>query len=870
MSRGDCKKTRRLLLDIILARNAKIFLVFMFFFLLSSSSVAYAVRANWGVRQMGPRLEEMGRHEEAAFYYRAGLDFYTSILQLWIGAVYDEQVDEIYRQYAEAFGEEGWRSADYEERWDTMRAYLFFFNQDGVARNVEKGNFSAAQRTRIEDRMRIYIEDLIDPNNGFGGDFSFSRKAWILERTGLFWHAAFRRELAGRYAIRVCSRYYAAIADEMERVFGDQVRAKLYRQKAEWWRSRGLEEFHLCNGDRVLARLKGNNKLKRLNRDEVIAVLKKGLRDENVDARRAAVRILSEMEELAALEQAMEDSEAEIRKATVAIFADKMYLPGLALALKDTASEISAIARDVLEVKPEPVGPYLRAVSFLATGLKDEGTRIFSAEQLRRLSGLELGDSEVEWRDWVHQVTAEGRTGALVEYFSEPSQTTPVTAKVFETVDIGMKFQANFPKVWYDYWDKPEIFPAEAEGPFLLRITSKLYIPADGKYRFYVKTIIPNQATLSIEAPDNQKRDIISPRNEENLQYVMQAGMSTHRIDFSEPIPLKKGLVKLLVDYRGNEVRNIRKEGYDHIVAISGVQKVGIQLFWSSDNHLMELVPAANLFHSSVADSSDGEIFQLIKALSGDNAVAEWKASRKLVELGDVAVPAVAELAGSPVHLAPRLLAVEVLGEIGTKSAMDALLDLLKRENNLAVRGQLCTQLGYARERRVIPIIAEWLGSIGPKSLNDVRGPKEVQPSTCYIRHVEALGMIDDESAIPILEEFKKNIPQKIGYGGFVTNFVTGAVNQTLADIRDSVVFWKVVGQNPGLAEKIAPLFGYFQTNNVAKFRHYKSEVVRGTEQGKVIILRLTKQTNSKLAMAAKSLLDEYNNLKISEGGEER
>ena len=96
--------------------SLSIYLVFMITLMLCSVPVVHAVRANWGVRELGPRMEKRGQHEEAAFYYRAGLDFYTSILQLWIGAVYDNQVDEIYRQYAEAFGEEGWRSADHEPR----------------------------------------------------------------------------------------------------------------------------------------------------------------------------------------------------------------------------------------------------------------------------------------------------------------------------------------------------------------------------------------------------------------------------------------------------------------------------------------------------------------------------------------------------------------------------------------------------------------------------------------------------------------------------------------------------------------------------------------------------------------------------------
>jgi len=476
-------------------RNAGLSLLFMALLLLMSPQFAHAVRANWGVRQMGPRLEKRGEHEDAAFYYRAALDFYTSILQLWIGTVYDERVHEIYRQYARPFGEENWRSAEHEEHWDTMAAYLFFFNRDGVTRNVEKGNLSPAQRAHLEDRLRVYIEDLIDPDSGFGGDFSFSRKAWILERTGLFWHAAFRRELAGRYAINVCSRYYAAVADEIERVFSDKNGAELYRQKAAWWRERGISEFHLCNGNRILSVLKGGDRLKRLSRDEVLAILRKGLNDENTDARLSAARILSDMGEGAKAERE----------------------------------------------NPEGLQP-----------------------------------------------------GVLIEYFNAPDQTEPVTSKVFETVDIGMKFQANFPKVWYDYWDKPEIFPEDAKGPFQLKITAKINIPADGSYRFYAKTDAPNRTTVSIETAQGQQMEIISPRNDDKLQYIAQVGMATHRIDFSNHIPLKKGTVELLIDYSGDEVRKIHNE---HMVRISGIQKAGIQLLWSSDRHLMELVPARNLFH---------------------------------------------------------------------------------------------------------------------------------------------------------------------------------------------------------------------------------------------------------------------------------
>jgi hypothetical protein len=582
---------------IILAVIAVLAMVF------SLSIPAYAVRAHYG-RVLAPRLEKEGKYEDAALYYREGLDFYAAMLQLWIGwGVYDTRGDEIYDQYVTIFGtDKGYRGAHNEERWDPMGSggYYYFFNREGTARSVDKGQLSRAQRERLEDRARIYIEDLMDPDHGFGGDFAFPRKAWILERTGLFWHASFRRELAGRYMIMVCSRYCDAVADEMERVFGDQTRAKLYREKATWWQNRGLEEFRLCNGDRILARLKGNSKAQRLDRQEVVRILEKGLRDEDMDARRASVRILSDLGEFAALKAAMQDKEIEIRKAAAATFADKMYLPGLALALQDEASEVTSVAKAVLQVKADDVGPYLRAVHFLADGLQREPTSAFAADQLRQLSGLELGDTEAEWQDWVQRTTGGNHAGIVFEYLKIPSQKKPITTKVLDTIDVGMKLQINFPRVFYDYWDKPEVFPADATGPFLLRIKGRLYVPHDGNYRFYARTVVESRATVSIRDTDGSWEEIISPDNDSKLQYVMQPAMPTHRIDFSTPIALKKGLADLEIIYSGDEVRNVR-QGDDHIVRTSGVQMDGIKLFWSSDRHLTELVPADHLFHKGEA-----------------------------------------------------------------------------------------------------------------------------------------------------------------------------------------------------------------------------------------------------------------------------
>ena len=246
----------------------------------------------------------------------------------------------------------------------------------------------------------------------------------------------------------------------------------------------------------------------------------------------------------------------------------------------------------------------------------------------------------------------------------------------------------------------------------------------------------------------------------------------------------------------------------------------------------------------------------LVKALSGPDAGAEWRVGRALVSSGDAAVPALQELAAAQGPLPPRLVAVELLGEIGTRMARESLLHLLATEKRvLAVRGQVCMQLGTLRERGAVPLIADWMKSIGPRSIHDVRGPKEVQPSTTYIRHMEALTMIGDESGIAILEEFRKKIPQNVGWHGFLTNFVTGAVDTSLQDLKEVDAFWKTVRQRKGLDEAVAPLLAHLRDDAVARLRFHESEVIRGTERGRGVLRRLAEHKDPAVAKAARELL---------------
>ncbi len=194
---------------------------------------------------------------------------------------------------------------------------------------------------------------------------------------------------------------------------------------------------------------------------------------------------------------------------------------------------------------------------------------------------------------------------------------------------------------------------------------------------------------------------------------------------------------------------------------------------------------------------------------------------------------------------------------------MNALTALLAGEKkSLAVRGQLCMQLGYAREPRALPVIADWLKDVGPRSLDDVPGPKEVQASTCYLRHIEALAMIGDERAIAVLEEFGRRIPRNIGVGGFLTAFVEGGVREALADLRDKAAFRAAVAGQAGLEQRIAPLFVHFRADPLARFRLHEDEVVRRTPAGRAVLERLAGGSDPALSAAARELLGAWEKLK--------
>ncbi len=235
---------------------------------------------------------------------------------------------------------------------------------------------------------------------------------------------------------------------------------------------------------------------------------------------------------------------------------------------------------------------------------------------------------------------------------------------------------------------------------------------------------------------------------------------------------------------------------------------------------------------------------------------------RRLVEKGDGAVVELARAARSAPKLTTRLIAVELLGKIGTRPAVDALLDHLTAEKHLAVRNQLCIQLGYAREDRAVPILIAWLKTIGPRAIDDVGNqPKESQPSTCYLRHVEALAMIGDPSALPALSEFKTKIPRGVGFGGFISNMLVEGVDEATELIQTKAAFWAAVRKQPGLEGQLKPVFAHLRNDALARLRMQEDQVMRRTPAGRQVLERLAQLSDATVASSAKALLAAWNEL---------
>ena len=542
----------------------------------------YALRAN--LMQDMERLENMGHYEQVLFYRKSTMDMVRALHVQLSGIPFDPRMDEVYTQLNRIYGTGSEANQQGAETRIDRRYWNMVNGQKRVISDLlAKAKLTPAQLERLNERVRIYLEDHTAPEFDEMGNFFFRRKAIIFEQTGLFRDASFRRHLTGHYDMRVCVPYYAAMAEEFEDS-GQQLVADAYRRKSGWYRAQALREFRRSDGDRLLSELQDGNQRKRLTKRQLIEVLRTGLQLEDSDARFAAVLNLAELGEMGALLPAAKDPDPQIRREVVVSFVERMYIPGLAVLLRDQDEQIREMARSALQPPPDEKGHFIRTVCALRDALDADDTRDFAASQLMLLGAG--SEESADLKAWAEKAADGLRPGIRAQYFSEPGK-PPVAEDTLRTVDVGFRGNERFPDLLRPYWNKEAIFPVDVEGQFLLRFKGMIYLPGDGRYRFYVKIEGNNRATVRLILPSKEPVTIISPKNDRELMYADQCnwgGGSMSRVDFSKQLDLKKGMIGLEIEYKGGQVRS--EQG-----------TAGIRLYWSSDNQVMELVPASALFH---------------------------------------------------------------------------------------------------------------------------------------------------------------------------------------------------------------------------------------------------------------------------------
>jgi hypothetical protein len=449
---------------------------------------AWALRSN--LRGDLDRLEQMGHFDEVLFHRRSTMDMVLAIHVAWSGAAYDPAMDSVY----------------FETRTDRRFWNIVHGQKRAITDLLAKARLTPDQLARTDERVRVYVEDHLSPEFDEMGNFYFRRRAWILERLGMFYDAHFRRRLTGHYCLRVCQPYYATMAAELERG-GRQSLAAAYRAKAAAFERQAGQELRRSNGDRLMAERQGGRVAAPMGRADLVGFLQSALNSAHADARLAAVLNLLDLGELATVARAANDPDIEIRRVLACAFTDARFTAGLAAMASDSDPQV-------------------------------------------RLA--------IDGGSWARPLLQSGLSpGIRATYFTDPDQKEPVAAKVLACAEMGLNGNERFAPGLKPYWESASVFPPNASGQFLVRLDGRIRIPADSHYRFYIKTD-GGRATVRLNGAT-----IVSPANDRLRLYAVQAGPggeSANRMDFSLPVALNRGLANLSVEYRGPEART--KQGF--------------------------------------------------------------------------------------------------------------------------------------------------------------------------------------------------------------------------------------------------------------------------------------------------------------------
>ena len=145
----------------------------------------------------------------------------------------------------------------------------------------------------------------------------------------------------------------------------------------------------------------------------------------------------------------------------------------------------------------------------------------------------------------------------------------------------------------------------------------------------------------------------------------------------------------------------------------------------------------ADVTQGPLSEKTVADVPALIQALKADAMGTRWNAALLLGELGDKsAVPALMESAEKDANLRVRRRAIEALGKLGDQAALPVLIAALKDDDRF-VRRDAARALGALGDKSAVPELIVLL-----------------QDSEGFVRRdaARALGVLGDTSAIPALQ----------------------------------------------------------------------------------------------------------------------
>jgi len=371
-------------------------------------------------------------------------------------------------------------------------------------------------------------------------------QANTLEKNGRFSEdfikAAETRERIARLYEKISVRYCLHEAEVFEQS-GKPERAEEFRQLAA-----EFQEKIQFNRQKAQENIAKAEELKKFDDPKYLLT---ALNDDDIQLRLRVVEKLTKERNMRGLHQALANDNPRVRKAALQVLAEKWNVPGLLLASQDSDQEVRKIAEDALNSSMFRAIAPGRLIASLSH--KNIEVRRLTIEQLEKLTGQRLdyiADVPKEQRrisinNWKQWFGSRRKPGLMGIYYKGRNFSKEIATRVDGNIDFR--------------W-KAEPLPEIQKDRFSIRWVGNIRIPADGEYRFMVKS--DDGVNLWIN-----KRHLIS-------------GWWEDKHEHDKKMFLKQGL------------HNIRLEYFDD------KGDALIQLYWSSDEVPHEIIPEEQFFHT--------------------------------------------------------------------------------------------------------------------------------------------------------------------------------------------------------------------------------------------------------------------------------